>query len=136
MELKSYKTDEAMKKEGVWVPWDGSEFLIRSTDSAGYRRAVSAAAKKRNPAKVRKDIETQTELGIEAVALGILLDWRGVTDGGEPVECTKEAKLAVLKQVPDLRDFLTTEASDMANFQAEGVVADAESFHEGDQVGS
>lgn len=130
MELKSYVSDETMKKEGVWVPFDGSEFKIRSTDSPAYRRAVDAAARKRNPAKVRKCIETQTELGIEAIAIGVLLDWKGLTDGGAEVECTTKTKIAVLTQVSALRDFLATEAGDLANFQAEGTVADAGDFPE------
>jgi len=136
MELKSYVSDETMKKEGVWVPFDGARFKIRSTDSPAYRRAVEAAAKKRNPAKVRKDIETQTELGIEAIANGVLIDWEGLTDGGTPVECTPANKIAVLTQAVILRDFLATEASDLANFQAEAIVEDADDFREGDQVGS
>lgn len=132
MELKSYASDEAKKKEGVWVEFDDARFLIRSTDTSGYRRAVDAAARKRNPAKLRKDIETQTQVGIEAVAKGILLDWEGVNDDGNPVECTTENKLAVLTAVPALKDFLATEAGDLSNFATEGVVEDAADFREGD----
>jgi hypothetical protein len=132
MNLNEYKTDETKKKEGIWVEFDDARFLIRSTDTSKYRRAVQAAAKKRNPAAVRKDIETQTALGIEAVAEGILIDWEGVEDDGTPVECNRENKIAVLTQVPALRDHLATEAGDMANFSAEGVSADADDFREGD----
>lgn len=137
MNLKQYKTDEKKKKEGIWVEFDDARFLIRSTDTPQYRRAVQAAAKKKNPAAVRKDIETQTRLGIEAVALGILIDWEGVQnteDDGTVVDvpCTPENKIEVLKQIPTLKDHLATEASDLANFANEGVVADADDFREGD----
>ena len=132
MELKSFATDESKKKEGIWVEFEGARFKIKSTDSPQYRRAVDRAAKRRSPTKVRKDIETQTEIGIEGIADGVLLDWEGLTDGGEPVECTRENKIRVLTAVPPLRDFLATEAAAMANFSAERVVADAEDFRESD----
>ena len=132
MNVQSYASDEAKKKEGIWVEFDEARFKIRSTDSPGYRRAVDAAAKKRNPTAVRKDIETQVQLGIEATAKGILLDWEGVMNGDEALECTIENKIAVLTAVVPLRDFLNAEASDLANFQSEGVVADADDFREGD----
>lgn len=132
MELKSFATDESKKKEGVWVEFEGARFKIRSTDSPQYRRAVDKAAKRRSPTKVRKDIETQVEIGIEGVVDGLLLGWEGITDDGQPVEFTREKALAVVTEVPTLRDFLALEAADLANFQAEGVVADSGDFRESD----
>jgi len=136
MELKTYETDADKKKSGIWVEFDDARFLVRSTDTPQYRRAVEAVAKKKNPAKLRKDIETQTLVGIEAVATGLLLDWEDVVDDGKPVECTREAKIAVLTAIPALKDFLAGEAADLGNFATEGVVEDAADFREGDQVGS
>lgn len=132
MNIQDYQSDEKKKSEGVWVEWEGAEFLIRSTDTKEYRRAVANLSRKYSSAKLRKDPETHNKISIGAIINGVLIDWKGVLDDGAELPCTPENKKKVISAIPALRDFLSAEAGEMENFNMEAVAKDSEEFQEGD----
>lgn len=87
--------------EGHWVgdipDMEGIEFKVRSTNYKPFRVATAGLARRSG-----KKLNTDEGLSDFSVATGkplaehILIDWKGVTKGGEPLKCTKDTALAIL----------------------------------------
>lgn len=132
MDIQKLTTgDGNLKKTGVWKTFQDAKFLIASSDTPAYRRALHKATKKRG-AKVRKDAQAIHEVAIEAMGEACLLDWQGVTSGGEPHPATVENRIALLTASEELRSFVAEEAQDLANFEREGQRDDADEIKSGD----
>jgi len=123
MELNELKFDDA-KMDGVWVEYGDARFLIRSTQSKAYQRAVQREQKKYSPHEVRKNPEVQTKIAIEAAAVAIVVDFEGVTENGAPLENTLENRRKLMA-APALRDWIADQATDLSNFQQGGEEADS-----------
>lgn len=132
MNLTDYKSDEELKKTGVWRKFGDAELLIASTDSPRYRKTQLRVAKSKPPAKLRKDAETLHDVTVEVMAEGLLLDWKNVNDGKKALEPTLENKIRVLNLIPDLRDFISNEAQDLTNFTQGAIDADVADLKSGD----
>ena len=130
MDISKLKQDESLAADGVWVEMEDARFKIRSTDSKTYRKAMTKIAK-RNQTRLRKDPEAIHEATIEGLADGILIDWQGIEENGQPLPCNDANKRKVL-QIETIRTFLATEAQDLANFQREGQAEDAADLKSGD----
>lgn len=124
MELKRYETDETLAQKGVWIEIDGAEFLIASNNNPNHKRKLNRERKKRNAHRLSKDLDAMTDLAIEAAIGTILLDWRGVTNQGEPFPYSEENARKLLA-IDDLRTEIFSEAQDAENFQQERMAADA-----------
>lgn len=131
MDINALKQDRDLAETGVWVDYEDASFLICSTDSKRYRRAVTRIAKKRNPASLRKDPEAMHEVTVESLAEGILIDWKNVKDGETNMPATLENKIRVCG-IESIRTFLATEAQDLNNFQREALAEDAADLKSGD----
>ncbi len=131
MDITKLKQDDNLAEAGVWVDFEDARFKICSTDSRRYRRVLTTLAKKRNPNRLRKDPEAMHEMTVEGMADGILLDWEGLQENGQPLHCTRENKMKVC-QIEAIRSFLATEAQDMTNFQQEALAEDADTLKSGD----
>jgi hypothetical protein len=120
MDIASFKTLE----NTTWIEGpEGSRFLIRSTESTQYRQRLLALGRKHNH-RLKRDTKLQQEITVHAMAETILVDWSGVTDGGSPLACTPENKIAVVS-IPEIRDLIATESQDLANFRQEAAAMDA-----------
>lgn len=133
MDLKDHKTDKTKSAAGVWLTYDGAQFKLAATGTPEYTRAMAKAARKHPTHKVRKDAALAANIAREALADAVVLDWKGVTDQGKEVPCTRENKLALL-DIEAFREWVSTEAQDVANFQAEALAEDAAAVKSGSPV--
>jgi hypothetical protein len=119
------------KVNGVWIEYgDDAKFLIASTESAAYQKAVTKATRKYPPHKVRKDASVQTAIAIEAAAQALLIDFQGVTEHGKKLANTIENRRKILA-APALRNWIAEQATDLANFQSEGEASDTAAAKKG-----
>lgn len=127
MELSDLRTDSSLEQEGVWRPFNGAEFKIASANSPKYLRAIRRHVAT-IPASKAKDPAHLDPLIAKALAETVLLEWRGtVTDGGKQLVCNPENRLK-LCQIRAFREWLATEASDLANFQAEAATEEIDTL--------
>lgn len=128
MDIASFK---APLENTAWIDGpDGSRFHIRSTESEQYRQRLLALGRKYQH-RLKRDTKLQQEVTIQAMAETILLDWEGITDNGKPVACSMEAKLQILA-IPEIRDLVSSEAQDLANFRREAIATEASEIKSGD----
>lgn len=99
MDLAGIKVDTKVEEDGDWVELgqfdgrlEGAEIRTRSIHSPQFRRAAQRLRRKLTVrAGGMVDPVKELEVTREAIAVGCLLGWRGVTDGGQSVEFTTEA---------------------------------------------
>ena len=92
--------------EGDWIgdipDMEGIELKVRSTNYKPFRVATAGLARRSG-----KKLNTDVGLNDFNVATGkplaehILLDWKGVTSGGEPLPFSKEQAIAILTAEDD-----------------------------------
>lgn len=116
-ELK-YPTGE---NTGAFITVRGDESKIVKA----YRRkkfnefeARRIAAKRRGKEMDEITLDEAEELAIEAAIMRVI-DWRGITDGGEEVKFSKENAEKILKEHSWIRDQIMEEASQLLNFRPE-----------------
>lgn len=125
--LKQLKTDPSLREEGVEFHFALDVYLrIRPMPNPEFSAYVRKQSKGFRRGNVDPDVAEG--LSIDGVARHVLVGWTGLEDDdGELLECTLENRLKILKD-PDLReltDFIVTVASDLSNFRAEELEADA-----------
>lgn len=119
MDFAELLTDPTLEKRGKWVKNQDAEFLIASSNSPKYQRALRRHAQTESATKVKNDPETQDRVLVEAMADAILLDWRGeVKLKGVDMPCNRENKIKLL-QIAAFRHWVAEQMQDIANFQAE-----------------
>lgn len=84
------------------------------------RKAVNNMRdRERMLAKKGKDdyrkVEEDEAFGIQLAAITII-GWKGLSDGGKPVEYSKEMALQLCKMNPEVRDQVSTASDLMSNF--------------------
>ena len=126
MNIREYQTNPE-KESGVWIPYDGAEFLIASIARPEYNRALEKHRRGRPLAKLQRDNEAAKTIITEALADAVFLDFRGVKDGDSDLAPTRENRLAILA-LPPVREWIVEQASTLANFQAEATAEDAEAL--------
>ena len=68
------------------------------------------------------DPKVNQEIVAQAMAEGVILNWRGISKkSGESVAYSKEAAAELLQRDPDFRDWVSDVAMNMANFREEEV---------------
>lgn len=87
--------------EGDWIgdipDMEGIEFRVRSTNYKPFRVATAGLARRSG-----KKLNTDAGLNDFNVATGkpladhILIDWRGLTENGQPLEYTRDKAVAIL----------------------------------------
>lgn len=120
MDITNYQTSAEKEESGVWLKFDGAEFLVLSSKSPAYQRKQLRAMRKLNP----KEATRKPEM-VKAAVTDLLFDeclkgWKGVNKTEE--NGTKTAlpfnaeNIATLKKFPDFVDWLTDAAADVSNF--------------------
>lgn len=112
MDIQSIKKDSAAIAEGQWVdniPGMGDLRLKVRGSSANYVVAVRARKQRNAPNEDRAadgSLSVDATLRIETEVLheAVLLDWDGLTDGGQPVKFDATLAKDWLTN-PDFRDF-------------------------------
>lgn len=126
MDLNTFKTDVKKSDEGVWCPVDTTtDIKIARYGNRTFQRALKRVMK---PHKVMIDRGTLDDdmadkLLVEAMAEGILIDWRGMTENGAPLEYTKSEAIKVLlnKELRDFRELVVSLSQDMQLFRDEEI---------------
>lgn len=106
-------------EDGVWMPFDGSEFLIAHSSSVKFQRAL---ARLQQPHRKRieagtMDPEESKRIVCQAMAEGVLLNWRNViSSAGEPVDYNKARGTEALLKDPSFRDFVSEVSMAATNY--------------------
>lgn len=134
---------DTKKSEGVWIPFpfsddgDGekpAEFLIAyAGTSKKYKKALTAKSGRHSAAMIRANPDLAETIAREAMADGVLLDWKGLRNGADPLPCTRENKLKVLG-IPEMQEWIWNQANDAALFRTEARAEDAADLKSGDPV--
>lgn len=121
------------EKQGVWRPFQGAEFLIASARNDKYIRALRRKFDSLTPSDRKKPAKTDPLL-IEAMAEHILLDWRGeVKNGAVDLKPDIENRKLLLGSAV-FREWVATEALDVANYIEGGEAEEVETLKSGDTV--
>lgn len=126
MDLNTFKTNVVKSDEGVWCPVDATtDIKIARYGNRTFQRALKRVMK---PHKVMidrgtLDDDTADRLLVEALAEGILIDWKGMTQAGKPLEYTHAEAVKVLmnKELRDFRELVVSLSQDMQMFRDEDI---------------
>jgi hypothetical protein len=121
MEIKKMLVDPQLEQSGVWVDYDETtKFLLGSLNSPRYRKIYREALEKaRNIRQSRMTDEQSDAINIEVMAKAVLLDWQGVHMDGNDYPPTDEHKIYVLKNCPQIREFVVARATNFELFKRE-----------------
>lgn len=131
MDLQSFRQDLAGERDGVWLNVGGDlEVKLRSTRSKQYASAARKFMADRAMELGIGDDEQMSEedlgvCGAKAIASELLVDWRGMTEGGEPVSYSDELAQRYAED-PSLYRFwnrLASLANNLDNYSARKVEA-------------
>lgn len=106
--------------DGVWASFGGSQFLIRHSSNFKFQKAFGRLQLpyRKKIDKGNLDPETSLEILSEALAIGILIDWKDVVDNsGEKIPYSREMAIKALSNNPDLREFVEEFSSEIDNFK-------------------
>ena len=126
MDLNNFATNVELSEEGVWCPVDAvTEIRVARYGNRKFQRLLqklSAPYKVQMERQMMKD-DVAEAVFIEALATAILVDWRGMTENGEPLPYSKENAIAVLSnpKLKDFRDLVVSLSQDAEMFRDEEV---------------
>lgn len=115
--------DKSSQNEGTWVDYSkDTSFKIAYAQNPRYlkirERLVNTHGKGRNKTL---DADAQSFVTTQSLAEGVLLDWKGVSDGKSEVEYNADVGQQALSDNPDLLDFVVSYAIDIENYRREEV---------------
>lgn len=117
-----FAMDAGREENGVWVDYgDGISVKIRRFKSRASQEARRELDKPHADVIRRGPLPEALaeELLVKQMAKAIIVDWKGVTDAdGNPLECTEEARYAILKELPEFRDEIFALSVERDHFKA------------------
>ena len=121
-----FKFDEDLKKvdEGVWMDFEGSKFLIAHISNMKFQRALSRLQQphRRKIEQGSIDPNLNKRIVAEAMAEGVLLDWKNVGSvGGETPAYTPKLGMTALMKSVEFRDWVSEIATNMSNYRDEEI---------------
>lgn len=128
LKLEKFAVDKKKEVEGVWEDLgDGAGLLIARMGNKRFAEGYAAI-----PRGTRRMIESD-KLSDDAVddiickllAETILLDWKGVEEGGKEVPYSKETAADFLKRYPDFRQMVWTISEEQNRFHQDSIEDDA-----------
>jgi hypothetical protein len=108
------------EQKGVWGKFQGSEFLVRHIGNFDFQRSFSRLQLpyRKKIEKGSLDPETTLDIMVEAMSIGLLVDWRHVSDkSGEEIPYSRELAVKALTNNVDLREWVQDFATDIENFK-------------------
>ena len=113
--------DNSLLTAGVWVEFEGSEFLVTHMSNVAFQRAYmrQQAPHRQKIDKGTLDPAIMRKLMTSAMAEALILDWKRVIDSsGSEVPFSKEACQKALNSNEDLRDFLSEFSMNLDNYRS------------------
>jgi len=109
MDLSRFKTDTALEDDGVWTTIDAAsdaEIRIARIGNRRYRETMARRLKpyRRALRAGSLDESVSERITAEVLAETVLLDWRGLSVGGDPLPYSRETARDLLLD-PGYRDF-------------------------------
>jgi len=122
MDLNNVRLDLEKEVAGVWVPVDATtDLLIGSINGPTYRKALREKMRAELEQLKGKELDEDAieRMTVECLADHILLGWRGLTEGGELVEYSKEKAKELLSNpvYRQFREFVSNKADDISLFR-------------------
>lgn len=111
MDLSKVRTDKALESDGVWVPIRyGAEVKVARLGNPrgeAWRARLSAEDRRLldNRTTLRGMEQRIADLTRDMLAETVLLDWRNIYDGGEPIPFSVETAKLILSD-PELEFFV------------------------------
>ena len=121
MDIKElFGTNEQLESEGVWFEL-GSGARIRLARQGNpkwneFRRLKLRTYRNGFRGGVMTD-ETAEEIMLDLLAETIILDWEGLTSGGQELKYSKSCARDLLVDLRDFRDFVARASSEMESFR-------------------
>lgn len=119
-DISKYRTDPALKQQGVWIDLGGgARIKLASFDNEDFAT------------NFRKMVEPYTKMGQEVpegeqkrimlhcTANYIILDWENIFDGEDPIPYTPENAYRLLEEIDFVRERVMAEAKKFQNFRQE-----------------
>lgn len=134
MELRNRLLDPEKVRRGVWVEYEGAEFLVRrfpNPEGSALQFRHYEEWRAANGEKEEVPDEVRTEATDRMLAECVLLDWRGVMLDGEPLEATDENRLMAIKGDPELRNFVVLTGMNNGHYRAQRIAKEAEDLGNG-----
>lgn len=120
MDLSDFDVNDTLALEGQWVPIGKDASLrIAKLNNEKYREFVKKKTKPYRSAMRAGtvDEDLMVEIIVQAVARHVLLDWKGLTEKGEPLTYTVQAAERLLRDKEPFRDLVMSLAQDSQLFQ-------------------
>lgn len=125
-----FETDPVLEADGMWVAYTPDiRFRIRRSNCDASQKALKKLlAPYKSITRSGRDLPAgiSTEVERQWVAQALLVDWRGVTGrDGKPLNCTLEARLALLAELPDMQREIANLAGEAETFRRRELEDDA-----------
>lgn len=121
---KKFATDDSYETQGRWVILgEGAELKIARTNTTRYKEVFRKTVEPYRQAIEMKTMDDKTgdELLCKVYAECILVDWKGLQEGGKAVPYSKELAYEYLTKFPDFRAFVKNSA-DQADLFRKGLM--------------
>lgn len=125
MDIQTAFADPRREVEGVWFDYkDGAQIKLAAMGNNRFTKELDdllGPTGRRKLADGRATFAKQTESMCRALARGVLLDWRGFTNGGEPFEYSEENAYKLLLNHKQFFQDIVELADQEAAFRREDV---------------
>jgi uncharacterized membrane protein len=120
-ELNAYEADSF--EDGVWSAIQGdSELKVARAGNPLYLRELEKLEKSfRKEHGDKLTPEQRQSLNCQAIARGLLRDWRNITENGKVIDYTPEIGAKYLKRNPKLLSYVLDRANDLERWEREDV---------------
>lgn len=115
MNLKITPIDES-KIEGAEAKYHGVILVIARAQNEKFIAAFRHYTKGIDTANMKVSSDEFEEATMKAMADAILVGWRNFIVGGEEIPYTKENAFNLLKNDPDVREFVSGYSNKIANY--------------------
>ena len=122
-----FETDKEIEQTGIDLRYSDDTVLTIARAGGSNKKYLKAAEKAQRKLQVRRpNNEEALEILREIYADCVVLKWEGVTDReGKPLECTKENKLQLFRDLPDLFADIRVQAENADLFRKAELEKDA-----------
>jgi len=120
MDISHFKTDKSLESNGVWVDiGKGTKLLVARLYNPAHKAALREAMKpyKRQVESGTMDDGLAEDIVNAIMARTILLNWDGLTEGGEPVPYSVEKAVEYLS-IPDFSALVQEIAGNMETYRS------------------
>lgn len=117
-----FKTNEKLEQEGVEFAIDDETSFFLRHFSKSNPRVKAAMAQYYKPYAKQVELGTLDQKKADEIQVNLFVDvclvsWKGVEEGGKPLECNKENARALFMRLPKLFETLWSHANDFNNYR-------------------